>query len=187
MDLAIFSHKHRCVDVVFHLDIRLGLYSSPAMRLHLAPRPYVMWLDLSSGLGGCRMEASLTVNHRLEKLNADLGGGGRKKKKTRREKVTQEWLSELQGFRDSIQDRAYQELSAKRQREEEEDDEDEEDEEEEENDHGSLARPKEVLDGMKTSHKRRRVVQQVEKKSDRPTDSQEEKVFYIEVKQDLSF
>ncbi|PFH31774.1 ribosomal RNA large subunit methyltransferase J protein [Besnoitia besnoiti] len=70
-----------------------------------------------------RMEVELTLAHRLKKQRAkEAAVAGNKKKETRREKVTGEWVEELQAFRNSVQRRAGEALAEKRRAEEEEDD-----------------------------------------------------------------
>ncbi|EPR58015.1 ribosomal RNA large subunit methyltransferase J protein [Toxoplasma gondii GT1] len=76
-----------------------------------------------------RMEVELTLAHRLKKQReAEALAAGPKKKETRREKVTGEWVNELQAFRSAMQRRAGEALAERRRAEEEEDDEEENEE-----------------------------------------------------------
>ncbi|KEP62484.1 UNVERIFIED_CONTAM: ribosomal RNA large subunit methyltransferase J protein [Hammondia hammondi] len=76
-----------------------------------------------------RMEVELTLAHRLKKQReAEALAAGPKKKETRREKVTGEWVRELQAFGSAMQRRAGEALAQRRRAEEEEDDEEDEEE-----------------------------------------------------------
>ncbi|CBZ49804.1 putative ftsJ-like methyltransferase domain-containing protein [Neospora caninum Liverpool] len=80
-----------------------------------------------------RMEIELTLAHRLRKQReAEALAAGPKKKQTRREKVTGEWMQELQAFRNSMQRRAGEALAERRRAEEEENDDDDDEDNDEE-------------------------------------------------------